>query len=399
VSSTGSILSGGCEITQKLTQSNPSLAPSLAGKPVEIAVALAEATRILKTAKAPLISGLASDVDGLRAAIGVADCVNGYFDHGASDGFFTSLHVLQRRGGLMTTPAEVRNRADVLVFFATNPLDRLPRLFERYLPSGSRLFEAAPANRKIFLIGGKQKLPVVEGAEVTLIEADLVDTAEVALAISALCAGRSPKVASVAGLNTEILGQIAQSLSAATYGVVAWEGRALGPQGDLAVEAIYDLILTLNKTTRAAGLPLPAGGHVIGAQQVGLWQAGTSLRTRFTKDGPVYDPARFSASRLLSDKRVDAVLWVSALPGAELPKIDGIPVILVSSHSPPDGVVPDVFLPVALPAVDHDSVLFRSEGVVSIHASRWKTTGTHQSTAQILGELSTVLSKEGTASC
>ncbi len=393
VSAQGEILSGGCEIACGHSSQIPLLQPTIAGQAVTRQQAEGEAARLLGQAHAPLISGLACDVDGLRAAVAVADQCRGFFDHGASDGFFNGLRVLQRRGALLTSPAEVRNRADVLVVFANQPWSRLPRFFDRYVPSGAQLFNDAPANRKIVLIGGSHAPDPLDGADVQVIPADLSKAAELALVLGALVAGRTPAVASSAGIAIDTLKEIAQALKAASYGVVAWENGDFGPHGDLAVEALYDLILTLNQTTRAAGLPLPPGGHVSGAHQVGLWQAGTPLRTCFTAEGPVYDSQLYSRAKLLADGRADLVLWISAMPGAVLPKIDDLPVILLSSTAPPDGPPPRVYIPVATPSLDHDSVFFRGEGVVSLHASRWRSPAPYLSVAETLAQISNQLPK------
>jgi len=399
VSADGEIQSGGCDLAKGQLKSIPSLVPSIGGKPVSHQQAVAEAARLLGAAKAPLVSGLACDVDGLREAIAIADITSGYFDHGASDGFFNALSVLQRRGALMTTPAEVRNRADVLVVFGTEIFKRLPRFFERYVPDVARLFDAAPPRRKIFLLGGKQDPGEVPGADVTVIEADLDRAPELLLVLDALVEGRTPKVQSAAGVGLDRLAEVAQALKSSRYGVLAWEGPALGAQGDLAIEALYDLIINLHKVTRVAGLPLPPGGHLIGAHQVGLWQAGTALRTGFASGSPDYDPRVYSTRRLLAENRVDALLWITALPGPVPPKTDGVPTVVLSSQALPDGIVPDVFIPTAIPSLDHDSAFFRGEGVVSIHASAWRKQPAQPSVAQTLSEVIRLLPNREAASC
>jgi len=399
VSAEGSILSGGCPIADQGSKASVSLAPSIAGKPVSHDAALAEAVKILGASKSPMVSGLAADVEGLRGAIEVADKLSAVFDHGASDGFFNNLHVLQRRGALYTTPAEVRNRADVLVLLGTEVWKRLPRFFNRYIPAGPQLFNANPKNRKVYILGGPQNPGPIDGADVTVIEAQLDHAAELAFTLGALIAGRKPQAKSAAGVSIDKLAEIAEAMSKATYAVLAWEPPNLGPQGDLAVEAFYDLILGLNKTGRAAGLPLPAGGHLTGAYQVSLWQAGTTMRTSFASGKPVYDPRVNSFARLTKDHRYDALLWVTSLPGPQVVQQKGLPLVVVSSQALPDGVVPDVFIPVAMPSRDHGGTFFRGEGVVSIHAAPWRSSSTLPSAADTLTALARLLPEREVPQC
>ena len=391
VSADGAILSGGCSIADQGAKTNVALSPSIAGKSVSHDAALAEAAKILGASKSPMVSGLAADVDGLRGAIEVADKISAVFDHGASDGFFNNLNVLQRRGALYTTPAEVRNRADVLVLLGTEIWKRLPRFFNRYIPAGPQFFNPTPKNRKVYILGGKQDPGPIAGADVTVIEAQLDRTAELALTLGALVAGRKTQAKTVAGVPVAMLEEIAGALSSGTYPVLAWEPPALGPQGDLAVESLYDLIIELNKTGRAAGLPLPAGGHLTGAYQVSLWQAGTTLRTSFASGKPIYDPRLNSFSRQTRDKRYDALLWVTSLQGPQLTQQKGLPLVVVSSMALPDGVVPDVFIPVAMPSRDHGATFFRGEGVVCIHASAWRSSSTLPTAADTLAALARLL--------
>jgi formylmethanofuran dehydrogenase subunit B len=393
------ILSGGCSLAHQGAASHPALVPTIGQKEVSLEEAIAHAAGILNTSRMPMISGLACDVDGLRAAMTIADKVSAVFDHGASDGFFNNLHVLQRRGVMYTTPAEVRNRADVVVVLGTGIWNRLPRFFERYIPAGPRLFDPAPPNRKVYILGGPQQPGPIPGADVTVIEARLENTAELALTLAALVAGRMPQAPAAAGVPMAQLTEIAQALASAKYAVLAWEPPNLGAQGDLAVESLYDLILTLNKTGRAAGLPLPAGGHLTAAYQVSLWQAGTTLRTSFASGKPHYDPKLYSFARQTRDQRYDALLWVTSLPGPKLASNPDVPLVMVSSQAVPEGIAPEVFIPVAMPSRDHGAVFFRGEGVVSIHGSAWNCSSTHASAAAALTMLAQLLTEREVPQC
>ncbi len=389
------VVSGGCPIVDRYAAQPPVQDAAIGGVPAQRADALIEAARLLNEAKMPLVSGLAADVDGLREAVAVADKIGAVFDHANSGGLFNNLHVLQRRGALYTTPAEVRNRADVAVLFGTDFWQRLPRFFDRYFPAGPTLFDKAPKPRTIFILGESATVPAVPGADVIKVPADLSKVQEIALVLNAMISGRALGAAGAAGVSHADLDRIVTALKGAVYGVIGWDPGALGRHGDLAVEGIYDLIQTINLTHRAAGLPLPGPGHLTGAYQVSLWQAGTTLRSSFATGKPHYDPRLQSASRMVEDGRVDAVLWLSAMPDAMPSFTPPKPWILVSAFPPPDGMTPDVFIPISIPARDHASTLFRGEGVVTVHATPWTPRSNPPSAAQTLGSLADMLIERG----
>ena len=397
------VLSGGCPIVASqvtATGLGPQTPPpSIAGREVSLADALTEAARLLAAAHAPMVTGLSADVDGVRKALDIADKTGAVMDHSVSDGFFNNMNVMQRRGALYTTPAEVRNRADVVVLIGTDFWTRLPRFFDRYLPEGDRLFQANPSARKVFYLGNQTQLPPIPGSEVTVIDAKLDRTAEMVLALNALFEGRSLQAATVAGVPVAKLAEIAEAIKQSTYTVFAWEPPALGASGDLAVESLYDLILSINKTQRAAGLPLPPPGHMMGAYQVCLWQAGTTMRTDFASGVPLYDPRLFSYGRQMADRRVDTLLWVTALPGPLPTAKPDVPLVLVSSLPPPQGVVPDVFIPVSMPGRDHSGQFFRGEGVVSIHGEAMVSSSALPSAAAALSDLARLLPEREVPRC
>ena len=51
------------------------------GTPVELDAAINEAARLLKRSRQPLFAGLATDVDGIRACVDLAERCNGTLDH------------------------------------------------------------------------------------------------------------------------------------------------------------------------------------------------------------------------------------------------------------------------------------------------------------------------------
>jgi Formylmethanofuran dehydrogenase subunit B len=74
--------------------------------------AIAQAARILRQSRLPVFGGLATDVEGQRGALALADRLGGVVDHRGSRGLFSDLTALRDIGTMTTTLSEVRNRAD-----------------------------------------------------------------------------------------------------------------------------------------------------------------------------------------------------------------------------------------------------------------------------------------------
>src|SRR5215470_4993678 len=85
------------------------------GRPVELQTACAEAARLLDQSRLPLIAGLGTDIAGARAAIRLAQRLGGVIDHMHSDALLRDLDVMREAQMMVTTPAEARLRADVLL--------------------------------------------------------------------------------------------------------------------------------------------------------------------------------------------------------------------------------------------------------------------------------------------
>ena len=107
--------------------------------------ALAEATALLADAKRPLVY-LAGDIscEVQRDAVAIADRLKGAIDSLASTAA-PGVLAAQRRGRAGATLGELRQRADLVVFWGVDPGARYPRYSARYAVDAVGL--AAPGGR------------------------------------------------------------------------------------------------------------------------------------------------------------------------------------------------------------------------------------------------------------
>ena len=103
------------------------------GKAATVEQAIDAAASLLVGAPRPMVL-LAPDLTtrAHRTAIAIADALGADVDGATSEAAASGLLAAQRRGRSGATLGEIRNRADVILFWAVDPRERYPRFLERY---------------------------------------------------------------------------------------------------------------------------------------------------------------------------------------------------------------------------------------------------------------------------
>ena len=369
--------------------------PTVNGEVCDLQTAVAAAARILFDSRQPLFGGLGTDVAGARALYPLACETGAISDAAQGEALMRGLRALQDRGSFTTTTiAEVRTRADLIVCFGGSPALTHPEFFRR-----CGLGEDTVPQREVVILGAASgedvaatvaalnQLPGVR-AEAVDLAGDLFSTASL---LAALVAGKAVPKAPAS------LDALAARLRAAHYAVIAWENAALPEQGALIIETLNHVVGLLNRSTRAAGFPLGGGLGAATVNQVFSWLSGVPLRSRAGPDGLEHEPLLFGADRLLRDRAVDAVLWISSFSPEPAPLDASLPAVLVghpdlaARTTPGAPGVPRVFIPVSTPGIGSTGHLFRADGVVlmPLDAVRADSLPT---AAQVFARVSTALS-------
>ncbi|HEU5117506.1 MAG TPA: formylmethanofuran dehydrogenase subunit B, partial [Isosphaeraceae bacterium] len=130
-------------------------AATINGQPVTSDEALRKAVNLLTQASAPLILGLSfASMEDQALAVALADRLGATLDPARSAETLPRLLALQRVGRVSATLGEVKNRADLVIFWGMDPLTTHPRHLERYSvePSG-RFIPEGRADRFVVAIG------------------------------------------------------------------------------------------------------------------------------------------------------------------------------------------------------------------------------------------------------
>ena len=358
------VVGGDCALARAAIQgfsATPSTAtPSLNGQACELDMAIAAAARMLSASRQPLFGGLGTDVAGARALYRLACETGAICDAARGAELMHGQRTLQDRGGFATTLAEVRTRADLVVFVGGLPTQQAPRLLTR-----CGIGEATAPERHLVVLGGSAAdEAALRGFERTTVESvplhvDLFST--VAL-LCGLVAGRQVREPPPA------LAALAARLLGSRYAVFVGAVARLPAQGALIMEGIDRTVDTLNRSTRAATLWVGGGDGAGTVNHVFTWLSGLPLRSRAGPGGIEHDPLRFDASRLLAGEAVDALLWVSSFGAQSPPPATSLPLIVLGhpalAPAPSAAAADSVFIPVSTPGIGSAGHLFRTDGGV-----------------------------------
>lgn len=365
--------------------------PRVNGRAVELKEAVARAAEILLAARHPLIAGLGTEVQGMRAVMSLADKSGAALDHMNSNGFMRNIQVVQNSGWQITTLTEVRNRVDLLLIVGTDIVSLFPRFFERQIWNSESMFGQDTSAREIVYLGGRNIDTTAgiapDGRKPDVLPCDLEQLPAVFAALRALAGGKKLIALEVGGVSVVDLEKLAQRLLAAKYSVVTWAAGTLDfPHAELTVQNITELVKALNKTTRSSGLPLGGIEGDMNANQVSAWISGYPVRTSYARSYPEHDPYHFSTDQLLASGEADALLWVSSFNPDRVPPRTNLPTVVFGHAHMQLEQEPAVFIPIGTPGADHRGIMFRSDNVVSLPLDQLRA-----STLPSLGEVLTAI--------
>jgi len=366
------ILDNGCpKANAAFARTVPAATPLIGGRPATADAALEAAAKLLKKSRQPLIGGLGTDVDGMRAALALAERCGAILDHLHGRALLNNLRVLQSRGQAMTTLGELRNRADLVVLVGASINEDFHGLARRCLRPADALLPERLARRRILHLGPTARLPQQAGVDAQSLPCRDDELLETINAVRALRAGR---ITRLKGRRRQLVATLVERIAAADYAVFVWAPGQLGGDGDLVIGAVCDLIADLNRTQRAAGLALGGNDGAQSAMATTAWHTGYPLQISYAGATIEYDPLRFDTARLLAAGAVDALLWISSFNPLPAPATD-LPLVVLGLPGTSVRAAASVFLPIGTPGLDHGGRLARTDGVITLPLTQLRELG------------------------
>ena len=329
------------------------------GHTVSLEAALTQAATILTQARRPLVY-LAAELscETQRAAVGIADRLRAVLDSATSE-IAAAVLAAQRRGRATGTLGELRQRADLVVFWGVDPAERYPRYTSRYAVAPGGL--QAPSRTVVAVDVGGHRGPGDADARV-IISADVeVDALGV---IRAIALGHALPDVPALRPAVELARRMMQAQYVALVHDAEPDGTPADPPPDRA-EGLIALAQALNGPTRCVLSTLRAGGNRSGADAVLTWQTGFPCAVDFGRGYPSYRP-HDGAAALVARREIDATLVIGSPASVPEPVARGfgsVPTVAIGPYASAAGFAPAVAVDTGVAGIHEGGMAFRMDDV------------------------------------
>jgi formylmethanofuran dehydrogenase subunit B len=343
--------------------------PLIDGREVQWDEAVEEAARVLSAADSPLIYGLSSSAtEAQRKALALADRIGAIIDSTSSVCHGPTGLAMQRVGEPTCTLGEVRDRADLLVYWGCNPDASHLRHFSRYsLSAKGELTPNGRTDRTVYVVDVRPTGTAKKADH--FIQVEIGSDFEVLTTLRLLVRGGQPSGDVVGGVPVAQLRDLAERMKSCRYGVAFMGmGLTMAAARQLNVAELFTLVAELNDHAKFSVMPMRGHGNVTGADQVLSWTSGYPFAVSYARGYPQFGPGEFTAVDMLARRAADAALILASDPGAHFPAaaaahLERIPTI-VMDHGP--SVVAEkahVLFPTAAYGVDAAGTAYRMDNV------------------------------------
>lgn len=292
---------------------------TIAGQPVPLADAVAEAARILTEARYPIVYGLSDTTcEAQRVAVAIADRIGGCVDTTTSVCHGPSGMAFQGTGEVSCSLGEVKNRADLVIFWGSNPAESHPRHWSRYSTMPKGLFVPNGRKDRTVVLVDVRRSKSAPAADL-FIQIKPRKDFEALWILRALVRGVDVDVAAAddTGVPLSIWQDLAQRMKQCRFGVLFFGmGLSMTRGKHLNVEAALHLSQDLNRFTRFYAQPMRGHGNVTGADNVLSWQTGYPFGVSLHLGYPRFNPGEFTTADTLARREADAALIIASDPMA-----------------------------------------------------------------------------------
>jgi formylmethanofuran dehydrogenase subunit B len=343
--------------------------PLVDGREVEWGEAVAEAARIVSVADSPLIYGLSSSAsEAQRKAVALADKIGAVIDSTSSVCHGPTGLAMQAVGEPTCTLGEVRDRADLVVFWGCNPDASHLRHFPRFsLTAKGALTPNGRTDRTMYVVDVRPTGTSKKADHFLQIEVG--SDYEVLTTLRLLVRGGEPSSDVVGGVPVAELRELAERMKSCRYGVAFMGmGLTMAPARQLNVAELFTLVAELNDYAKFSVIPMRGHGNVTGADQVLTWTTGYPFAVSFARGYPQFMPGEFTAVDMLARNAADAAVIIASDPGAHFPAaaaahLDRIPTIVFDHGPSVVAAKANVLFPTAAYGVDAGGTAYRMDNV------------------------------------
>ncbi|RLF14970.1 MAG: formylmethanofuran dehydrogenase subunit B [Thermoprotei archaeon] len=340
------------------------------GKFVEVNYdeAIEEAARILASAKYPLLYGWSSTSnEAMRLGVELAELVGGVVDNTAVVCHGPTILGTQQVGVVTATLGQIKNRADLIIYWGCNPLYAHPRHTVRYSAMAKGKYVEGRKARKVVVVDVRPT-PTSKIADLFVKVEPGMDY-ELITALRMIVKGHTIEVDEVAGVPRETIEKMADMMMSAKFGVLFFGMGLTMTQGKgRNIEEAIKLVQDLNEWTKFVLLAMRGHFNVTGTNAVMAWLTGYPYAIDFSRGFPRSNPGVTSSTDVLVRGEVDAALIVASDPASHFPKravehLSKIPTVVIDPRWSPTAAIADVFIPTTYVGIEEEGTIYRMDKV------------------------------------
>jgi formylmethanofuran dehydrogenase subunit B len=251
--------------------------------------------------------------------VAIADWIGANVDTTTSVCHGPSGMAFQGVGEVTCSLGEVRNRADFIMFWGSNPAESHPRHFQRYslMPKGTFV----PNGRKdrTCVIVDVRKTKSAKAADI-FVQIKPRRDFEALWALRALARGLeldATVIEEETGVPLARWQELMDRMKAAKFGVIFFGMGVTMTRGKHAnSEALLALTRDMNAFTRFTCKPNRGHGNVTGADNVVSWRTGYPFGVNLGRGYPRFNPGEYTSSDVLARGEADAAMIIASDPMA-----------------------------------------------------------------------------------
>ncbi len=289
-------------------------------KPASVEDGIERAAQILANAKYPLVYGLSDTTsESQRVAVAIGDWIGGNVDTTTSVCHGPSGMAFQGVGEVTCSLGEVKNRADMVIFWGSNPAESHPRHFTKYSLMPKGMFVPNGRKDRTCVIVDVRKTKSAKAADI-FIQIKPRKDFEALWTLRALAQGVEldpEEVERETGQPLSLWQDLMDRMKAAKFGVIFFGMGLTMTRGKHAnSEALLALARDMNKYTRFTCKPNRGHGNVTGADNVVSWRTGYPFGVNLGRGYPRFNPGEYTAADVLARREADAAMIIASDPMA-----------------------------------------------------------------------------------
>lgn len=339
------------------------------GKTVTIDEAYLRAAEILQAAKAPLFFGLGETTsEAVRKTIDLADRVGGIVDASHPTFYDPTGRTIQTTGLVTCSLGEIRQRADLVIFWGCDPQTSHLRHWQRYSAEATgRFVPGGRSDRTLIGIGNANKTTDACDSFIPLDPSEQIAALHHLISLAQSKPDNRSTMDASLGDAVESLAKLYEQICKSKYFVFVLGDAFLRREaGRIPLEMLAQFVRPMHEQTRGAISILRPGPNWVGAGGVVASRTGYPGGAALTQGIPQFDPDNLSATKLLAQSRVDAAVlwegpWLADLPDEARQTLAQIPTVVLAHRPLASDFTPSAFLPIKRPGYSDDGTMSRMD--------------------------------------